>query len=298
MRRREFLSSAAALGAAAVFSHRLVWAQGADKKILYFDRSTGYVHPPTETRADGTTVCGEALKALGEKEGFAVDCTKDSAVFDGDLSKYGAFVFYTCGNLDQSLDNSPGMTEQGIFNFYNAVRTGTGLVGIHSATDTWKTPGEQWENQPYSARLGFTNLIGGQFIVHGKQQETTLKIVEKGFPYLGTLGDSIRCFDEWYALKNFNPDLHVVLVQETAGMNIDGVNACYNRPAYPSTWIRNEGAGRVAYTSLGHNNSSFWEPTMEGVMSDLLKFTLKRIDVDTTPNLAQVCPGCETNINK
>lgn len=297
MRRREFFKTAAlaAMGTgAATFSTRLVWAHGTDKKILYFDRSTEYVHPPTEPRPDGTTVCGEALKALGEKEGFAVDCTKDCSAFDADLSQYGAFVFYTCGNLDESKEGSPGMTEQGIFNFYNAIRTGTGLVGIHSATDTWKTPGERFATQPYPARLGYTNLIGGQFVSHGSQQETTLTVAEKGFPFLATKGDSFRCFDEWYAMKNFNPDLHVVLVQETAGMNIDGGNACYNRPAYPSTWIRTEGKGRVAYTSLGHNNSSFWDETMEGIMSDLLKFALKRIDVDTAPNLAQVCPGHET----
>lgn len=295
MKRRDFLKTAGLAAVGAAIPARFALCAGTSKRILYFDRSNNFVHPPTIERADGTTVCGEALKALGQKLGFEVDCSKDCLLFDGDLSKYGAFVFYTCGNLDQpDAEGKPGMSEQGIFNFYNAIRTGTGLIGIHSAADTWKTPGPLWENQPKNARLGFTNLIGGQFIIHGSQQETALRVVEKGLPFLGTQGDSFSYFDEWYALKNFNPDLHVLLVQETAGMNIDGGNACYNRPAFPSTWARREGKGRVCYTSLGHNDSSFWDPTMEGVMSDLLKLALQEVEIDLTPNLDAVCPGANT----
>ena len=264
-------------------------------RILYFDRSTGYIHPPTIPDANGKTVCGEALKALGQKMGFEVDCTKESAVFEGDLSQYDAFIFYTCGNLDEKgpADGSAGMSEKGIFNFYNAIRTGAGFIGIHSAADTWKTPGPGFENQPVSARTGYVNMLGGQFIVHGAQQKTTLKVVDKSLPFLATKGDSFEYFDEWYTLKNFNPDIHVLLVQETAGMNIDGGNKCYDRPAYPATWVRQEGKGRVAYTSFGHNNSSFWDETVEGVMSDLIKLVTKQIDIDMTPNMGQVAPGAE-----
>lgn len=290
MKRRDFLKTAA-VGAAAPVLSRFVWANAAQRRILYFDRSTEYVHPPTVVQEDGTTICGNALAALGQEDGFAVDSTKDPSVFDGDLSKYSAFVFYTCGNLDAPKDGQPGMSQQGILNFYSAIRGGVGLLGIHSATDTWKTPGPLWENQPFNDRKGYTNLIGAQFVLHGNQQETKLRIIEKGFPFLGSQGDELTCFDEWYTLKNFNPDLHVVLLQETAGMDDSG-DGCYNRPPYPSTWIRREGKGKVAYTSLGHNNSSFWEPKMKGIVSDLIKFTTGQIEVDTTPNIDSVCPDC------
>lgn len=299
MKRREFFKTASALAAALSVPVQMTMAQEKPMRILYFDRSTGYIHPPTIPNAEGKTVCGEALRSLGKKLGFEVDCTKDSAVFEGDLSKYDAFIFYTCGNLDQKgPDGSPGMSEKGIFNFYNAIRTGTGFVGIHSATDTWKTPGEGFENQPASARTGYINMIGGQFIVHGAQQKTTLRVADGSSPFLSTKGASFEYFDEWYTLKNFNPDLHVLLVQETAGMNIDGGNKCYNRPPYPCTWIRKEGEGRVAYMSLGHNNTSFWDETAEGIMSDLILMVTKKIDVDLTPNMDKVCPDASVLQNK
>lgn len=296
MKRRDFLKTAGMISAAMTLPTSFAFGQEKKtKRILYFDRSNGYVHPPTVDRPDGTTVCGEALKALGEKLGFEVDCSKDCLLFDGDLSKYDAYVFYTCGELDKPDGaGKPGMTERGIFNFYNSIRNGAGFIGIHSAADTWKTPGSGFENQPKSARREYINMLGGQFIVHGAQQKTTLKVAEKNLPWLSTKGDSIEYFDEWYTLKNFNSDIHVILVQETGGMNIDGHNGCYNRPAYPSTWARMEGKGRVCYTSLGHNNSSFWDETMEGVMSDLLKFVLKEVDIDLTPNMDKVCPGAAT----
>ncbi|MBO7680645.1 MAG: ThuA domain-containing protein, partial [Thermoguttaceae bacterium] len=159
MKRRDFLKTAAA-GAAAPVLSRFVWANAAERRILYYDRSTEYVHPPTVVQEDGTTVCGNALAALGQEDGFVVDSTKDPSVFDGDLSKYSTFVFYTCGNLDAPKDDQPGISPQGILNFYNAIRGGVGLLGIHSATDTWKTPGPLWDNQPLNERKGYTNLIG------------------------------------------------------------------------------------------------------------------------------------------
>ena len=38
--------------------------------------------------------------------------------------------------------------------------------------------------------------------------------------------------EEWYSLKNFAPDLHVILAQDTKGMK----NFDYDRPNYPATW--------------------------------------------------------------
>ena len=44
------------------------------------------------------------------------------------------------------------------------------------------------------------------------------------------VGDSYEVQEEWYALKNFAKDMHVVLVQETAGMT----DPCYQRAPYPA----------------------------------------------------------------
>ena len=286
--------------AALLFSATALFAEQKTRKVLYFDRSNSYVHPPTIDREDGSTVCGNALIELGKELNFEVVCTKDSSVFESDLSQFDAIFFYTCGNLDEDGGASPkGMSPQGAANFYNAIRNGVGLIGVHSATDTWKTPGENWENQPIEDRTEYTKLIGGQFLNHGGQQESTLKVVEPAeLPFMKSQAPEFKYFDEWYCLKNLNPDMHVLLVMDTTEMNKDKANSCYNRPPQPAVWARMEGKGRVAYSALGHNDSSWWDETNRGVVSDLFRFVLGDIDIDLTPNMDKVTPGANILQNK
>ena len=102
---------------------------------------------------------------------------------------------------------------------------GKGFVGFHAATDTFHCPGPtneiQTEVDPYIA------MLGGEFVTHGAQQEASLVITSR-FPGAGNLGcaEGISFYEEWYALKNFAKDLHVILVQETKMMKGD----CYQRP--------------------------------------------------------------------
>lgn len=73
-----------------------------------------------------------------------------------------------------------------------------------------------------------------------------MKVVSPNFPDLAGCGQSFRLNDKWYAMYRFNPEMHVILVQDTKDMK--GVPA----PAYPATWVKMHGRGRVFYTSMGH----------------------------------------------
>jgi len=92
--------------------------------------------------------------------------------------------------------------------------------------------------------------------------------------------------EEWYAMKNFANDLHVILVQETEGM----VDACYQRPPFPATWARMQGKGRVFYTSMGHREDVWTSPIFRQVVLGGLSWILRRVDADVTLNVAQVTP--------
>lgn len=299
MRRRDFLKTAAAISAAATVS-RVIFADEKKGKFLYFDLSTEWEHPPTVNEADGTSYAGKIVKKLGEKLGFQVDVTKDGSVFDGDLSGYCAFVFYTCGDLDKAPEGKTGVSKQGEQNLFAAIRGGVGFLGIHSATDTWQCKGELWQNQPEAQRTEYIKMIGGDFITHGEIQEATLEITEPvELPCLKAMNAKTLSFtDEWYTMKNFNRDMHALLVQRTDGMKKTGPNACYNRPAYPSTWVRKEGEGRVAYTAFGHGNEMWDQPLVQSVVSDLMTFVTGGLDLDLTPNFDQVCPEGETLQNQ
>jgi uncharacterized protein len=282
MNRREMLltTGAAALGLSAF---PFGWAAAADKKkqkVLYFSRSAGFVHPMVIRKEDGLSVSDKVLKALGEKNGFEVVCEQDGAVFDGDLDQYDCFAFYTSGNLtNKSEKPQPGepMSPAGKEKFMAAIAAGKGFVGIHSATDSFRTSGVD----PYIA------MLGGEFLGHNAQQEALMKVVDPKFAGMAGLGDGFKMMEEWYAFVKFNPDLHVIMVQETEGMK--GAN--YQRPAYPATWARMQGKGRVFYTSLGHREDVITGPTFAQVLLGGLSWTMGNVEADVTPNMAQVTPG-------
>ena len=45
-----------------------------------------------------------------------------------------------------------------------------------------------------------------------------MKVVSPNFPDLAGCGQSFRLNDKWYAMYRFNPEMHVILVQDTKDM--------------------------------------------------------------------------------
>jgi uncharacterized protein len=112
-----------------------------------------------------------------------------------------------------------------------------------------------------------------------------MRVVDPAFPGAKDLSD-FDLFEEWYALKNFSPDLHVILVQETDGM--DG--KMYQRPAFPATWARMHHRGRVFYTSMGHREDVWQSKTFQQLLLGGLSWALGNVEANVTPNLESVTP--------
>jgi len=113
-----------------------------------------------------------------------------------------------------------------------------------------------------------------------------MKIVSPKFPGMDGLGESFKLHEEWYAMKEFPRDLHVILVQETAGMK----GGCYQRPPFPSTWARMQGKGRVFYTALGHREDIWTNPLVQQIILGGLAWALGNADADVAPNVEKVTP--------
>jgi hypothetical protein len=98
--------------------------------------------------------------------------------------------------------------------------------------------------------------------------------------------------EEWFSLRDFAPDLHVVLVQDPRGMNIEQPvdKKCYDRPPFPATWARMHGKGRVFFTSLGHREDVWTNPIFQHILLGGLSWALGDVNADITPNIAQVTP--------
>jgi type 1 glutamine amidotransferase len=288
MRRREFLA-ATGVAALGLSTFPLGWARAADekkKKILYFTRSVGFQHSPVARKSKDELSFSEKLMVEeGEKRGVEVVCSKDGTVFDGDIDQFDCFAFYTCGNLfdPKSVDDFPPMTPAGKKKLLKAVAGGKGFVGFHSASDSFHSKGKQNENQteldPYIA------MLGGEFIVHGRQQKAKMKVACPKFPGMDGIED-FELLEEWYALKNFAKDLHVTLIQETEGM----VDDCYQRPPFPATWARKHEKGRVFFTSLGHREDIWTNPTCQKIILGGFSWALGDVEADVSPNVEKVTP--------
>ncbi len=293
MKRRDLLQSAALSGLCLTgFPLGFSLAQentavGKNKKrVLFFTRNVGFEHSVVHRSGDKLSFAEQQMTTLLNGVGIDVVCEKDGRVFDGDIDQYDAFLLY-CNN-DLTAKNKrkvPPMTKTGFDRMMKAIATGTGFMGFHSTSACWRTPGEKNQNQ-LDKLSPFLKMLGGEFIAHGAQQEALQHVVSPEFPGTKELGKIFRLHEEFYGLKNFAKDLHIILTQETKGMK----GQWYQRPPYPSTWARKHGQGRVFYTALGHREDVWENELFKQIVLGGLSWILKYVDADVTPNIEKVTP--------
>jgi uncharacterized protein len=288
-----FATGAALIGAPGM--HRALAAdKGTPKKVFFFTKSSGFPHPVI-TRKEGRLGLAERiLTEIGKEHGFEVVASKDGRMFDPDkIGQWDAFAFETTGDLTTMGNNKDGepMSVDGKKAFLDAIRAGKGFVGMHCASDTFHSPKEGLD--PY------IEMIGGEFIRHGSQQKARIDVVDPAFPAAGAYGRSFEILEEWYALKNFQDDLHVIMVQNTKDMDKTVTeknkgNLVYDRPNFPETWARMHGKGRVFYTSMGHRDDVWESPLYQGLVIGALNWATGKVEASVEPNISQVTPEYKT----
>jgi len=271
---------------------------GKPKQVLFFSKSSGFEHSVIKSVNGKPGLAQKILAELGPKHGVEFTFSKDGSLFTPDyLAKFDAYFFYTTGVLTTAgTDKNPPMTPEGKAAFLDAIKQGKGFIGTHSAADTFHTgdtgAGEgksptRYKNYGEEADP-YVRMLGAEFIHHGKQQISKMRVVDPKFPGFKDSGESFSWNEEWYSLKDFSPDLHVILVQETAGME----GEFYQRPAYPETWARMHGQGRVFYTSMGHRDDVWTNPLFQEMLFGGIAWAVRDVDADVKPNLLKVAPGC------
>jgi uncharacterized protein len=274
----------------------------APKKILFFSKSSGFEHDMIKQKDGQPSPAEKILTELGRKNNIEFTFTKDGSFFTPEnIAKYDAFFFYTTGDLTESgTDKNPPMSQEGKAALFEAIHKGKGFIGTHSATDTFHSPGGK-EHGPARWKLdgdqadAYVKMIGAEFIIHGSQQPAHQIVVDKNFPGMSAVPDDFGPLEEWYSLKDFQPNLHVLLVQDTSTMRKTGNDrTAYDRPNYPSTWARKYGKGRVFYTSMGHRSDVWSNPVFQSVLLGGMNWAVGNIKADVTPNLEKAAP--EANV--
>lgn len=200
----------------------------AKPKVLVFSKTNGFRH-------SSIPVGIAAIKKLGAENGFDVDATEDSTMFnDNNLKQYAALIFLS------PTGKVFGPNEEKALQQF--IHNGGGYVGIHAATDceyTWPWYGE---------------LAGAYFKSHPKQQQAKVLVINKNHPSTSFLPDTWERFDEWYNFKNLSTSTTVLMkLDETSytGGENDG--------NHPIAWYHEFEGGRAFYTALGHTDASYSE---------------------------------------
>jgi type 1 glutamine amidotransferase len=179
----------------------------------------------TDYRHDSIPAGIAALRALGD---FTVDATEDPTALERPLTPYAAVVFLsTSGEV---------LTPAGRERLAAHVEGGGGFVGVHAAACTeydWPFYGE---------------LLGARFDRHPAYQPG--RVATRDLPPVWDFTD------EWYDFRTSPRGTVRVLARadessyEGGGMGED----------HPLVWCREQGAGRVFYTALGHAAEAYADP--------------------------------------
>jgi type 1 glutamine amidotransferase len=238
----------------------------APRRVLVLYRTQGYVHA-------AIPYANEALKLLGEVTGaYQVELTDDTTLLaPAALVRFDAIVLNNATHLALSPEERAALLA--------FVRGGKGLVGIHSASDSFYT----WPEGQV--------LIGGIFNSHPwtAQDTVAVKLDDPHSPLTAAFGghgfwvkDEIYQIDGPYSRER----VHVL-------MSLDMSRQENARPAdqvvrddgdFPIAWLRSEGKGRVFYTSLGHNPEIYRTPQLLQHYLDGIQFALGDLPADATPS--------------
>jgi type 1 glutamine amidotransferase len=277
-----------------MFSGGNTFAAATPKRILFFSKSSGFEHSTIKRKDDEPSFAEKVLKEIGAKNNIEFTFTKDGRLFTPEnIAKYDAFFFYTTGDLtEKGSDGNPPMSPEGKAAFLEAIKKGKGFIGTHSATDTFHSPGNKDHGDARYKNDGdnadpYVKMIGAEFIMHGQQQNSRMIVADKEFPGMSAVKPDFAPLEEWYSLKNFAPNLHVLLIQDTSTMK----NNMYQRPPYPATWARMHGKGRVFYTSMGHREDVWTNPVFQEVLSGGINWAVGNVKADVKPNISKVTPG-------
>jgi type 1 glutamine amidotransferase/lysophospholipase L1-like esterase len=235
-----------------------------DRKMLVFSLTKGFRH--------GSIPHGVvAMNELGKKTGaFSIEHSEDPAVFTKEnLARFDAVMMLnTTGELFEEVEKKAALSE--------FVKSGKGLVGIHSATDTFYSWPEYGE------------MMGGYFDGHPWHEEVTLKVEDPDHA-------TCACFehnkfvikDEIYQYKEkpYSRDrLRVLLSLDPDGTNMSKGGMKRQDGDYAVGWVNKHGDGNIFYCNLGHRNETFCHPTVLQHFLAGIQFAFGDLAGDTTPS--------------
>ena len=167
-----------------------------------------------------------------------------------------------------------GLTDDQKADLLSFVRDdGKGFVGAHSGITAFFS----WPE--------FGEMIGGRFDEHPWGiTDATVVVDDPEFPAMkGFPRRSVRN-DEHYQLKDWSRDKVRVLAHlDPDELDLTARLVHRKDGDFPVAWSKSYGKGRVFYSTLGHDDTSWDDPVLQQMYFNALRWTLGSVDGKTTP---------------
>jgi trehalose utilization protein len=192
-------------------------------------------HPASNSRT--------GLAALGTDE-WQFDFIENAREWSAERMAQYPLVLLTKSNQVSSVDHEPWLTPEVETAFLEFVRTGGGLLVVHSGTIG------------YREMPGLLGLIGGVFVQHPPQCEVT--ITPQGYHPITANVEPFTIRDEHYFMETDDPEAHYFLTTISEHGTQEG------------GWMRDEGKGRVCVLTPGHNVEVWLHPEFQTMLNNAL----------------------------
>jgi type 1 glutamine amidotransferase len=187
-------------------------------------------------------------------------------VYGHDLNDFDAIFFFGVREID--------LTAQQRLDLLSFVRDdGKGFVAAHSADTSFMS----WPE--------FGDMLGGRFDQHPwNVVEAPVVVEDPSFPATKHFPSTFNWRDEMYQTKDLSRDKVRVLLRLDAS-KLDMTKAGVNRADgdFPLAWAKTYGKGRVFYSALGHDITSWDDPGIQKMYFEAIKWALGLSEGDVTP---------------
>ncbi|HYT90762.1 MAG TPA: ThuA domain-containing protein [Gemmataceae bacterium] len=242
------------------------------RKILIYSRTAGFRHP-------SIAIGARAITLMGDKTGaYTAYHTEDESFFEPEKLKTfdAVFMLNTTGTCLKPKNGDKAREEELKKSLVDFVAGGKGLIGVHSATDTY----QQWKD--------YNKMMGGAFVSHPWHKKVPVKNLAPDHPLNAAFGGKdFEITDEIYMFRNdtaLPTERKMLLALDTEKMDMKDVSKGKRTDnQFAVSWVATYGKGRTFYCSLGHREEIFWNPAILRHYLAGIQYVLGDLPAEATP---------------
>ncbi len=139
----------------------------------------------------------------------------------------------------------------------------------------------------------FGEMLGGRFDNHPwGVTEAPVIVEDQAFPGMKFFAPVVNMREEFYQISGFSTEKSRILMRlDTSKLDMKAQNVQAADAPYALTWAKMYGKGRVYYSALGHDASTWDNPDIQRMWFEAIKWSLGLTEADVTPRPVSAAPA-------